>query len=164
TLMQLLVEFANSKLEKICRNNVRVIILGDLQGLPAYAEEALSKLMKKTSGNTGLTLNLCINYGSRWEIIDAVKNLSALVKSGNLEIEDIDEKIFAQHLSTKDMPDPELMIRTSGEQRLSNFLLWQLAYSELYFTDVYWPDFREAELLKAVYCYQHRDRRFGGVK
>jgi undecaprenyl diphosphate synthase len=163
TLMQLLVEFAQSKLEKICRNNVKVIILGDLNGLPSYAKDALSNLMFKTAGNTGMILNLCINYGSRWEIVEAAKKIAVEVENGHLRIEDISENLFSGYLSTKDMPDPELMIRTSGEQRLSNFLLWQLAYAELYFTDIYWPDFREKELLKAIYYYQNRDRRFGGI-
>ena len=164
TLMQLIVEFAHSKLKKICSNNVRVMILGDVDGLPDYAKNALIELMEITKDNSGLTLNLCINYGSRWEIVNAVKKISAAVKNDDINIDDIDEKTFADYLTTKDMPEPELMIRTSGEQRLSNFLLWQLAYAEFYFTDIYWPDFREAELIKAICWYQQRDRRFGGVK
>lgn len=164
TLMQLIVEFAHSKLRKICSNNVRVMILGDLAGLPDYARNALTDLMEITKDNSGLTLNLCINYGSRWEIVDAVKKISAAVKNDEIAVDDIDEQVFADYLTTKDMPEPELMIRTSGEQRLSNFLLWQLAYAEFYFTDIYWPDFREAELIKAICWYQRRDRRFGGVK
>lgn len=164
TLMQLIVEFAHSKLKKICSNNVRVMILGDLAGLPDYAKNALTDLMEKTKANSGLVLNLCINYGSRWEIVDAVKKISKAVKEDKIAVEDIDERLFADYLTTVDMPEPELMIRTSGEQRLSNFLLWQLAYAEFYFTDIYWPDFREAELIKAICWYQQRDRRFGGVK
>ena len=164
TLMQLLVEFAQSKLEKICRNNVRVKILGDMQNMPGYAARALNNLMANTACDTGMTLNLCINYGSRWEIVSAARKIAAKAAAGELDTEKIDEQLIADNLCTSGMPDPELMIRTSGEQRLSNFLLWQLAYAEFYFTDIYWPDFREAELLKAVYWYQNRDRRFGGVK
>ena len=164
TLMQLLVEFAQSKLEKICRNNVRVKILGDMENMPEYAARALNNLMKNTACDTGMTLNLCINYGSRWEIVSAAKKIAEKAAAGELNPEKIDEQLISDNLTTYGMPDPELMIRTSGEQRLSNFLLWQLAYAEFYFTDIYWPDFREKELLKAVYWYQNRDRRFGGVK
>ena len=164
TLMQLIVEFAHSKLKKICQNDVRVFVLGDLQGLPDFAREALTDLMNVTKDNHGLTLNLCINYGSRWEISEAIKKIGKKVQSGEMSIDEINEQTVSDHLTTANMPDPELMIRTSGEQRLSNFLLWQLAYAEMYFTDIYWPDFREAELIKAIYWYQNRDRRFGGVK
>ncbi len=164
TLMQLLVEFAHSKLSKISRNNVRVMILGDLAAVPAYAREALSNLMERTKHNTGLTLNLCINYGSRWEILTATQQFARQVQQGERQPEDLNEELFSTYLTTAGMPDPEMMIRTSGEQRLSNFLLWQLAYAELYFTDVFWPDFQERELLTAISWYQHRDRRFGGLK
>lgn len=164
TLMQLLVEFAHSKLSKISRNNVRVVILGDLEAVPAYAKDALSNLMEQTRSNTGLTLNLCINYGSRWEILAAAQRFARQVQQGERQPEDLNEELFSSYLTTAGMPDPEMMIRTSGEQRLSNFLLWQLAYAELYFTNVFWPDFREKELLMAISWYQHRDRRFGGLK
>ena len=164
TLMQLLVEFAQSKLEKICRNNVRVKILGDMVNMPDYAAKALNNLMENTACDTGMTLNLCINYGSRWEIVEAARKIAEDAACGKIAPSEIDEALLSAYLTTGGMPDPELMIRTSGEQRLSNFLLWQLAYAEFYFTDVYWPDFREAELLKAVSLYQNRDRRFGGIK
>ena len=164
TLMHLIVEFANSKLKKICQNDVRVKVLGDVEGLPEFARDSLVDLMNTTENNQGLTLNLCINYGGRWELTEAVKKLSLKVKNNEIDADEIDEAMISKHLTTSSMPDPELMIRTSGEQRLSNYLLWQLAYAEFYFTDVLWPDFREAELIKAISWYQHRDRRFGGVK
>lgn len=164
TLMQLIVEFAKSKLKKICQNDVRVKVLGDLEGLPEFARTPLLDLMKTTESNKGLTLNLCINYGSRWELTEAVRKLCSKVVNNEININEINETTVSECLTTSGMPDPELMIRTSGEQRLSNFLLWQLAYSEFYFTDVFWPDFREAELIKAISRYQHRERRFGGVK
>ena len=162
-LMKLLVEFAQSKLERLCENNVRVQVLGDMEQLAPTPQKALDRLIKKTQNNTGLVLNMAINYGGRWEIIRAIQNLAVDVQQGKLQPRTIDETTFQRYLTTSDQPDPDLLIRTSGEERLSNFLLWQLAYAELYFTDVYWPDFKEVDLIQAISDFQKRSRRFGGV-
>lgn len=161
TLMSLLVEFVNSKLGRLQENGVRVQVVGDLDGLPTLQKIALKKLIDDTSKNSGLVLNLALNYGGRAEILAAAKKIATLDKA---QLDAVTEDDFAKFLSTGDQPDPDFLIRTSGELRLSNFLLWQLAYAEFYFTDVYWPDFGTDELFKALCEYQQRKRRFGDVK
>jgi undecaprenyl diphosphate synthase len=160
-LMALLVEAVNNELKTLNKNNIRLKAIGDLSKLPAASRNALEKAIISTENNTRMTLNLALNYSSRWEIVHASKSIGYDVKHGKLDPDDIDEKIFSSYLSTKDMPDPELLIRTSGEQRISNYLLWQIAYAELYFTDVFWPDFGKQDLYKAIYEFQNRERRFG---
>ena len=142
-------------------NDIRLNAVGDLKRLPKYNYDALMKAMDDTKDNKRMTLTLCLSYSGRWEIVDAVKNIAEKVKSGELDVEQIDENCFSKYLSTSDMPDPELLIRTSGEERISNFLLWQLAYSEFYFTDKLWPDFGKEDLYSAIISYQNRERRFG---
>ena len=143
------------------RNNVRLEAIGDLDRLPAEVRAALEECLRETSGNTGTTLVLALSYSARWEILRAARELAEAARDGRLRPEDVTEELFSDHLTTRHLPDPDLMIRTGGEQRISNFLLWQLSYAELYFTDTYWPDFREEELYTAILDYQHRERRFG---
>ena len=162
-LMSLLVEFAHKKLKKLCENRVRVQVLGDMDALPKVAQDALYELMDATAQNPGMTLNLAINYGGRQDILQAAKTAAQKMAALGKNLDDFTEADFAEYLSTAGQPDPELMIRTSGEQRISNYLLWQLAYAEFYFTEVLWPDFDEAEFIRAISAYQHRDRRFGGL-
>jgi undecaprenyl diphosphate synthase len=142
-------------------NNVRLIAIGRVHRLPAASREALKKAIAQTSHNTGLILNLALNYGGRAEIIDAVRRLAGDVLQGVVRGSQIDEEFFQRYLYTADLPDPDLLIRTSGEIRLSNFLLWQMAYTEIWVTDVLWPDFRREHLYEAIRGYQARERRFG---
>lgn len=160
-LMTLLVETVKSELKTLNKNNIRLNAIGDITKLPKKSYESLLRGIEDTKNNTGMTLNLALNYSSRWEIINAVKEIGLRIKAGNVEPEHIDEDMFSAYLTTKDIPDPELLIRTSGELRISNYLLWQIAYSELYFTDIFWPDFRKGHLHEAVVNYQNRERRFG---
>ena len=162
-LMKLLTEYLRKELNELHNNNVLIRAIGILEELPVEAQHELEHAMEKTRNNTGLILNLALNYGGRSEIIQAVKKLSLDVLSGKQLIENINEKTFGETLFTKGLPDPDLMIRTSGEMRLSNFLLWQLAYTEIVVVDELWPDFGEKELLAAIIAYQQRDRRFGGI-
>ena len=162
-LMELLVTFLRKEIEELHTNNVKIKFIGDIDNLPQLQKNEVYSAMKKTKDNTGLMFIIALNYGSRMEIIEACKSIASKVKNGKLKLENIDEDIFSKNLFTKDIPDPDLLIRTSGEQRLSNFLLYQLAYSEFYFTDVYWPDFDVMELEKAIDVYLGRDRRFGGI-
>jgi undecaprenyl diphosphate synthase len=162
-LMKLLTEYLRKELNELHNNNVLIRAIGILEELPVEAQHELEHAMEKTRNNTGLILNLALNYGGRSEIIQAVKKLSLDVLSGKQLIENINEKTFSETLFTKGLPDPDLMIRTSGEMRLSNFLLWQLAYTEIVVVDELWPDFGEKELLAAIIAYQQRDRRFGGI-
>ena len=136
-------------------------MIGDLNTLPKAAQKELLEAIDKTKENTRMTLVLALSYSAKWEMVEAVKNIATRVKNGELDAEDINETVISDSLTTTGMPDPELMIRTSGETRISNFLLWQLAYAELYFTPVFWPDFRKANLYEAIYSYQNRERRFG---
>ena len=163
-LMNLLRKYMISSLEKCAKNNVRVRVIGDKTKLASDLQESIANLEEKTKENTGLNFTIAINYGGRDEIVRAVKKLAAKVKDGELEIDNIDEEAFNSFLDTNELPYPDLMIRTSGELRSSNFLPWQIAYSEFYFTDVLWPDFDKKELEKAVEYYNKRDRRFGGAK
>ena len=160
-LMTLLVDSIEKETPDLMKNNVRLLAIGDLARLPQKAEEKFRNCMKLTSANTGVNLVLALSYSSRWEITDAVRQIARLLSNGTIDINDVNEDLISQHLTTNHIPDPDLLIRTSGELRISNFLLWQLAYSELYFTDVYWPDFYKEELRKAIISYQQRERRYG---
>lgn len=162
-LMDLLVHTIAEEIPELHENNVRVTTIGDTEGLPESCREELKSAIEKTSKNTGVNLILALNYSARWEIVNAAKNCAQKVLDGKANVEDIDCDFFSNELSTKSIPDPELLIRTSGEQRISNYLLWQIAYTELYFTNVLWPDFKKKDLLEAVLDYQSRERRFGMV-
>jgi len=155
--MRLLRDTLYEEVEELDRNNVRLIAIGRLDELPKTSREALFWAMKRTKDNTGLMLNLALNYGGRVEIVDAVRR----ILEGGYRPEDVDEAVFSAHLYTAGLPDPDLLIRTSGELRVSNFLLWQMAYTEIWVTDVLWPDFRRKHLYQAIEAYQRRERRFG---
>ncbi len=160
-LMNLFVETIEKEIPTLNKNNIRLNAIGDIDNLPPENRKRLKETMEKTKNNDRMVLTLALNYSSRWEIVDAVKKIVADTQNGKLDISQIDEKTFSGYLNTNDMPDPELLIRTSGEQRISNYLLWQIAYSELYFTPVLWPDFKKNDLYEAIYNYQNRERRFG---
>jgi undecaprenyl diphosphate synthase len=160
-LMQLLVATISNEVSALNKNNVRLLTIGDLSRLPGNCERELQKAMGKTKDNTGLTLVLALSYSSKIEIVNAVKSIASDVLENKLTVNDIDEKLIGNYLDTSDIVDPELLIRTSGEYRLSNFLLWQLAYSELYFTEKYWPDFTKEDLFEAIVNYQGSERRYG---
>jgi undecaprenyl diphosphate synthase len=160
-LMTLLVETVKSEVNTLMKNNIRLQAIGDLSKLPDRTRKALLDGIEKTKLNDRMTLVLALNYSSRWEIVEAVKKISFEVQNGKLKIENINSDVFSEHLATRDIPDPELLIRTSGERRISNYLLWQAAYAELYFTSVLWPDFRKDDFFQAIYDYQQRERRFG---
>ena len=162
-LMSLLVETIKKEVETLNKNNIRLHVIGDVEMLPVSARNELNEAMEETAKNTGLHLIMALSYSSRWEILRAVKNIAADVKDGKLSPETIDDTLFHQYLCTRNFPDPELMIRTSGEHRISNFLLYQIAYAELYFTDTLWPDFRKEDLVEALLNYQNRERRFGKI-
>lgn len=160
-LMELLVQTIKKETETLNKNNIRLFVIGNTDLLPDSAKNELHEASEETKLNTGMTLIMALSYSSRWEILNAVKQISFEVKTGKLGPEEINNKTFEKHLCTAGFPDPELMIRTSGEYRISNFLLYQLAYSELYFTDTLWPDFRKENLYEAIIDYQNRERRFG---
>lgn len=160
-IMALLVQTIHQETETLNQNNVRLRSIGDLNRLPQAVRAQFEECMALTAHNTGLNLVLALSYSSRWEITQAVQQLGAQIEKGELKAADIDENCISHALNTKDIPDPDLLIRTSGELRISNFLLWQLAYTELYFTSVWWPNFDKAELYKAILNYQQRERRFG---
>ncbi|MBU3743222.1 MAG: isoprenyl transferase [Sediminibacterium sp.] len=160
-LMQLLVETIRKEVPTLNKNNIRLHVIGDLALLPPQARQEMQEALDLTSTNNGLQLIMALSYSSRWEIVQAVKSIAASVKSGKLDPADINQECFQQHLATHNFPDPELMIRTSGEHRISNFLLYQLAYAELYFTPTRWPDFRKNNLYEAIVDFQQRERRFG---
>ncbi|KEI10390.1 isoprenyl transferase [Clostridium botulinum C] len=163
-LMKLLVEYLKKELKELHEENVIIRTIGDISKLPKICQEELTNAYNTTKNNTGLILNLALNYGGRDEIINAMKEIGAKIKEGTLSPEDINEEVISQVLYTKNLSDPDIIIRTAGEQRLSNFLLWQCAYSEFWYTDIKWPDFKKDDLCKAIYDYQNRDRRFGGLK
>lgn len=163
-LMGLLVKYLRNELEELHKNNVKILTIGDISKLPQACIEELDRAKEKTKDNTGLVMSLALNYGGRNDLVNAVKKISQEVVDGKISVDDIGDDLISSHLSTKESPDPDLVVRTSGEQRLSNFLLWELAYSEFYFADIHWPDFDEKELQKAIFAYQSRDRRFGGIK
>ena len=156
-LMSLLVNAIRKETQTLMDNDIKLITIGETDSLPTKAKSQLLEAINKTKDNTTMTLVLALSYSGRWEILNAVKSLM----KQDINIEEIDEKVFEQYLTTKSVPDPEILIRTSGEYRISNFLLWQIAYSELYFTDTLWPDFRRTDLEKAIINYQNRERRFG---
>ena len=160
-LMELLVQTIRGEIESLCKNNIKLHVIGDLSMLPTYARKELAEAQEMTKDNTGLNLIMALSYSGRWELLNAVKNIAWEVKKGALDVEEIDQNTLQQYLCTSAFPDPELMIRTSGEYRISNFLLYQLAYAELYFTNVRWPEFRKANLYEALLDYQSRERRFG---
>jgi len=160
-LMELLVTTIRNEVESLDRNNIRLHVIGDLSMLPGYARKELAEALEITKKNTGLNLIMALSYSGRWELLNAVKNIAWEVKRGALNVEEIDQDTLQKFLCTSGFPDPELMIRTSGEYRISNFLLYQLAYAELYFTSVRWPDFRKQNLYEALLDYQGRERRFG---
>lgn len=160
-LMELLVSTINKETKTLMDNNIRLNAIGDLEQLPSSCLRELKEAMKKTEGNTRMTLHLALSYSSKWEITNALKQIAQKVKNNELAPEDINDAMIDEHLTTKGIPDPELLIRTSGEHRISNFLLWQIAYAELYFTDKLWPDFRKEDLYEAILNYQSRERRFG---
>jgi len=160
-IMELMVNTIHKEIDNFMKKNVKLNAIGDLDMLPEKAHKELKNAIDTTAGNTGLVLTLALSYSSRREIVRAAKNIAAKVKSGELHINDIDEELFENNLYTGDMPDPELLIRTSGEHRISNYLLWQIAYAELYFTSKLWPDFRKEDLYEAILDYQKRERRFG---
>ncbi len=161
TLMRLLVKSLRKELKKLQENNIRLLTIGNLDRLPSTTAKALSEVIELTKNNTRMTLTVALSYGSREELVQAVRQISDKVKNNIISIGDIDESSINQHLYTQNLPDVDLLIRTSGEQRISNFLLWQIAYAELYFTDVLWPDFKEEDLFLAIADYQKRQRRFG---
>ncbi|QKZ12007.1 isoprenyl transferase [Spirosoma sp. KUDC1026] len=160
-LMTLLVHTIKGEIKTLMDNNVRLATIGQTDSLPADCRRELADAIKATQQNTGLTLILALSYSGRWEILEAARQLAAAVRDGQIQPEQINEALFSQHLATGGIPDPELMIRTSGEMRISNFMLWQLAYSELYMPEVLWPDFRKKHLHEAILSYQQRERRFG---
>ena len=160
-LMSLLVDTIAKETPTLMKNNVRLQTIGDLSRLPQTTRDNFVACIEETSGNTGLTLVIALSYSARWELIRATQQIAAKVKDGEMLLEDINEEVLGAYLTTSDMPDPDLLIRTSGELRISNFLLWQLAYSELYFTDCLWPEFTTDEFYRAIVDYQHRERRFG---
>ncbi len=160
-LMQLLVHTISIETATLNKNNIRLLAIGDLKSLPQDCYHELQEAIEKTKNNTRTTLVLALSYSARWELTDAVKQIAEKIENKTLSAKDINENTITSHLSTAGIPEPELMIRTSGEHRISNFLLWQLAYSELYFTDKLWPDFRKEDFYEAIIDYQHRERRFG---
>lgn len=162
-LMDLVVEFIDKEFEELHRNNVKLNSIGDISKLPAKSRIAIEDAKEKTRNNTGLTLNIALNYGGRDEIVRGVKEIAKDVVEGKLKIDSIDDQVISNHLYTKGMPDPDIIIRPSGELRISNYLLWQSAYSEFWFSDINWPDFTKADLRRAISDFQNRDRRFGGV-
>ncbi|MCR1933945.1 isoprenyl transferase [Clostridium tepidum] len=163
-LMTLLVQYLRKEVKELNENNVIVNAIGDIEKLPDVCVNELKKAYEETKNNTGLTLNLALNYGGRNEIVRVVKDIYKDIKIGKITEEEINEEIISNYLYTKGMPDPDLIIRPSGEKRISNFLLWQCAYSEFWYSDIKWPDFKKEHLHKAIYDYQNRDRRFGAVK
>lgn len=160
-LMGLFVQAISEETDELLKNNVRLQAIGDIYSLPKPVQEKFIWSIEKLKSCTGLTLVIAISYSSKWEIIEAVKGIATQVKQGKIDPSEIDSQLFGSYLNTADIPDPELLVRTSGEIRLSNFLLWQIAYSELYFTAKLWPDFRKEDLYEAICEYQNRERRFG---
>jgi undecaprenyl diphosphate synthase len=162
-LMELLVKTIHNEMETLQKNDIRLGAIGDLPNLPTKCQAELYEAIRKTKSNSGLNLILALSYSGRWDITEAVKKVLKDVKNERITINEVTPEVFSSYLSTQDVPDPELLIRTSGEMRISNFLLWQMAYTELYITDVLWPDFRKIHLYEALYSYQKRERRFGKI-
>ena len=162
-LMDLLVSTLLKEVDALHKNEVRLNAIGDIARLPGRCSETLLEAIEKTAGNGRITLTVALNYSARWDILEASRKVATKVNSGEIEIDEVDGELFSKHLSTHSLPDPELLIRTSGELRISNFLLWEIAYTELYFTDTLWPDFNKEEFFKAILNYQQRERRFGMI-
>lgn len=160
-LMDLLVSTIMNEIESLNKNEVRLTAIGNIDSLPSKCQAELQKGIDETSTNKGVNLNLALSYSSRWELTNAIKKIAQDVAVKKIQPDEINEEFISSYLSTSNLPDPELMIRTSGENRISNFLLWQIAYSELYFTDILWPDFQKEDFYKAILDYQNRERRFG---
>lgn len=160
-LMNLVVVSIEQQTPDLIKNNVRLTAIGDLERMPDFAKQRLAKCIDDTSHCSGLVLCLALSYSSRWEIVEACKALAQKVVDGEVKVDAIDAELFSEHLATRNMPDPDLLIRTAGDERISNFLLWQIAYSELYFTDKFWPDFTKEDFCEAILSYQHRERRYG---
>ena len=160
-LMELLVDAIEKETVRLQKNNIRLLTIGDLNRLPEKVRLKLEECIRLTAKNTGLTLILALSYSSRWEIQQAIKNISSDIQQGKINTEDINDELISSYLLTREIPDPDLLIRTSGEVRISNFLLWQIAYSELYFTEKHWPAFRKEEFYHSIIEFQRRDRRFG---
>lgn len=163
-LMNLLIEYLQSEVDALHRNRVQIRAIGGLEELPKAAQRELQRARDLTAANEGMILNLALNYGGRVEILQATKQIASLVKDDKCKLDEIDEELFNRFLYTSGLPDPDLLVRTSGEMRVSNYLLWQLAYTEIYVTDTFWPDFDKTELVKALLVYQQRERRYGGLK
>ncbi|MDS0524897.1 isoprenyl transferase [Clostridium sp. SHJSY1] len=163
-LMKLLVQYLRQEIDELHSNGVVINVLGDISRLPKECIDEIEKSKEKTKNNTGIVMNFALNYGGRDEIIKATKEVAEAVIKGEITVDDIDGKTIEKYLYTSDMPDPDIIIRPSGEQRLSNFLLWQCAYSEFWYSTINWPDFTENDLRRAIYDFQNRDRRFGGIK
>ncbi|WP_443946218.1 isoprenyl transferase [Pedobacter sp. AW1-32] len=162
-LMQILISTINQETATLNKNKIKLNAIGDIASLPQQCISDLNEAMEKTAHNDKCTLTLALSYSAKWEIVEAARKIAQSVKDGELQISDIDEHLFSSKLTTVNIPDPELMIRTSGEHRISNYLLWQMAYTEFYFTDVLWPDFRQEDLFEAIVDYQKRERRFGKI-
>ena len=162
-LMDLLVHSITNEMDELNENGVRLTAIGDIEGLPTNCASSLKDAILTTKNNKDITLILALNYSSKWEIRKAIQTIATKVSAGELTVDKITDELISEHLTTNEFPDPELMIRTSGEHRISNFLLWQLAYSEFYFTETHWPDFRRNDFFQAILAYQQRERRFGMV-
>jgi undecaprenyl diphosphate synthase len=160
-IMEILISTINRETKTLIDNNVKLNVIGNIGALPAICQRELKEAMQKTAHNNRLTLTLALSYSARWDIANAAKKIALSVQNNEINLDDITEDLFASHLNTHNLPDPELMIRTSGEHRISNYLLWELAYAELYFTPKLWPDFRREDLFEAICDYQKRERRFG---
>lgn len=163
TLMRLLLNSLRDRVDELCENDIRLTTIGDTDSLPYEVRKQLKADIERTKNNKKMILNLALSYSGRWEIIEAVKKISRAVEKGDLKPDEINEQLFSKFLTTKDLPDPDLVIRTSGEFRVSNFLLWQIAYSEFVITDIYWPDFNRHHLYESIRAFQKRERRFGKV-
>ncbi|GJQ44216.1 MAG: isoprenyl transferase [Ignavibacteriaceae bacterium] len=163
TLMRLLLNSLRDRVDELCENDIRLTTIGDTESLPYEVQKQLKADIERTKNNKKMILNLALSYSGRWEIIEAVKKISKAVEKGDLKPDEINEQLFSKFLTTKDLPDPDLVIRTSGEFRVSNFLLWQIAYSEFVITDIYWPDFNRHHLYESIRAFQKRERRFGKV-
>ena len=162
-LMQILISTINNETETLNKKNIKLNAIGNIESLPQECIDDLNEAMEKTAHNKKCTLTLALSYSAKWEILEATKKIASAVKDNTISLDDINEELFSSKLTTVNMPDPELMIRTSGEHRISNYLLWQMAYTEFYFTDVLWPDFRREDLFEAIVDYQKRERRFGKI-
>jgi len=161
--MQILISTINKETETLNKNNIKLNAIGNIASLPRECIDDLNEAMEKTAHNEKCTLTLALSYSAKWEILEAAKKIASAVKDNAISLDDINEDLFSSKLTTVNIPDPELMIRTSGEHRISNYLLWQMAYTEFYFTDVLWPDFRREDLFEAIVDYQKRERRFGKI-